>query len=217
MAKGLLKNYTFSVAAKTITLTNISTARLDKLALITNTTTNKILYNFADSTISAATVAANVITLSVLQGGETNGDKLRIDYDVESSDTLAFADTIQPILVLPTATDNGLLSYKLITAATTNATNVKASAGKVYLLDMFNSDTVGYWVKMYNKASAPTVGTDVPVATRFVPAGGGAVIATAEGIPFTTGIAFGTTLNATDSDTTVVTTANKLVINIRYI
>jgi hypothetical protein len=50
-----------------------------------------------------------------------------------------------------------------------------------------------------------------------VPAGGGAVIATAEGIPFTTGIAFGTTLNATDSDTTVVTTANRLVINIRYI
>jgi len=97
MAKGLPKNYTFSVAAKTITLTDITTVRLDKLALITNTTTNKILYNFADSTVATATVATNVITLSVLQGGEANSDKLRIDYDIESSDTSAFADTIQPV------------------------------------------------------------------------------------------------------------------------
>lgn len=97
MSKAILKNYSFSVANKTITLTDIATVRLDKLALITDTTTNKILYNFADSTVATATVATNVITLSVLQGGEANGDKLRIDYDVESSDTSAFADTIQPV------------------------------------------------------------------------------------------------------------------------
>jgi len=106
MAKGLAKNYTFSVASKTITLSGITTVRLDKLALITNTTTNKILYNFADSTVSTATVATNVITLSVLQGGESDSDKLRIDYDIESSDTAAFSDTTQPVsaaaLPLPT-------------------------------------------------------------------------------------------------------------------
>ena len=106
MAKGLAKNYTFSVASKTITLSGITTVRLDKLALITNTTTNKILYNFADSTVSTATVAGSVITLSVLQGGESDSDKLRIDYDIESSDTAAFSDTTQPVsaaaLPLPT-------------------------------------------------------------------------------------------------------------------
>jgi hypothetical protein len=145
------------------------------------------------------------------------GQRLRFDDFIPGSGGGGGGSTIDTVTLLPTETDNGLLAFKLVTAATTNPTSVKASAGKVYLLDMFNSDTVGYWVKMYNKASAPTVGTDVPVASRFVPAGGGAVIATAEGIPFTTGIAFGTTLNATDADTTVVTTANKLVINIRYI
>lgn len=97
MSKAVIKNYSFSVAGKTITLTDISTVRLDKLALITDVTTNKILYNFADSTVSTATVATNVITLSALQGGENNADKLRIDYDVQSTDTSAFADTQQAV------------------------------------------------------------------------------------------------------------------------
>ena len=121
------------------------------------------------------------------------------------------------VYVKGTTTDNGLVASKVVCAATTNATSVKASAGKIYRIDAFNSDTVGYWVKFYNKASAPTVGTDVPVATKFVPAGGGFVIESTLGIPYTTGIALAATLNATDADTVAVTTANKLVINLRYV
>lgn len=121
------------------------------------------------------------------------------------------------VVVTPTATDNSLTASKVVCAASTNATSVKASAGKIYRIDAFNSDTVGYWVKFYNKASAPTVGTDVPVATKYVPAGGGFVLQSTTGIPYTTGIAIATTLLATDADTTVVTNANKLVINLRYI
>jgi len=121
MAKGLPKNYTFSVSAKTITLTDITTVRLDKLALITDTTTNKILYNFADSTVATATVATNVITLSVLQGGEANSDKLRIDYDIESSDTSAFADTIQPVSGTVTA-DTELPTAAALADTTANPT-----------------------------------------------------------------------------------------------
>ncbi len=142
MAKGILKNYTFNTAAKTITLTDIATARLDKLALITDVTTNKVLYNFADSTIASVTVATNVITLSALQGGEANGNKLRIDYDLESSDTSAFADTTQPVsatsLPLPTGaatatkqdTSNTSLSSidSKITAVNTGAVTVSSSA-----------------------------------------------------------------------------------------
>ena len=105
--KSVIKNYTFSTVAKTITLTDISTVRLDKLALITDTTTNKILYNFADSTVATATVATNVITLSTLQGGENNADKLRIDYDVESTDTSAFADATTPVSAVSATFDHG--------------------------------------------------------------------------------------------------------------
>lgn len=118
MAKGLLKNYTFVTASKTITLTDITTVRLDKLALITDVTTNKILYNFADLTVSTATVATNVITLSVLQGGEAGTDKLRIDYDVESSDTSAFADTTQPVSGTVSITSNSAVNVAQINGVT---------------------------------------------------------------------------------------------------
>jgi len=116
-----------------------------------------------------------------------------------------------------TASDNSITGTKVIAAASTNATSVKASAGKIYLIHAYNSDTVGYWVKMYNKASAPTVGTDVPVATMYAPPGGGFVIAADLGNYYSTGIALATTLLATDADTTAVTNANKLVINLRYV
>lgn len=92
MSKSIIRNYTFDTVAKTITLTDIATARLDKLMLITDVTTNRILYNFADSTVATASVATNVITLSALQGGENNTDKLQIIYDVELSDAAAFND-----------------------------------------------------------------------------------------------------------------------------
>ena len=114
----MIKNYTFSTAAREITLTDVTTVSLDHLALITDTTTNKILYNFADSTVSTATVATNVITLSTLQGGENNTDKLRIDYTPATTD-VAFADNTSSV-ALTTATvslfnkmvDN-ILNYKL--------------------------------------------------------------------------------------------------------
>jgi hypothetical protein len=84
--KQLVKNYTFSTSAKTITLTDFGTIMLDRIQLIIDVTTNKILYNFADSTVATATVATNVITLSTLQGGEANGDALQVIYEILTSD-----------------------------------------------------------------------------------------------------------------------------------
>lgn len=86
MAKQLIKNYTFSAAGKTVTLTDFGTVRLDRLQLIVNTTTNKILYNFADNSVTTAAVATNVVTLAALQGGEADTDKLQIIYDVTTGD-----------------------------------------------------------------------------------------------------------------------------------
>ncbi len=81
MAKQVVKNYSFDTTAKTVTLTDFGTVLLERLALITDTTTNQILYNFADSLIATASVAGNVVSLSTLPGGVANSNKLRIDYD----------------------------------------------------------------------------------------------------------------------------------------
>ena len=104
----------------------------------------------------------------------------------------------QGTLVTPTANN-------INSAATTNATSVKASAGTVYSITVSNTAASPRYVKLYNKASAPTVGTDVPVLTIPVPAGGAVNIPFgATGHRFATGIALAITANAADSDTTAV-------------
>lgn len=90
-------------------------------------------------------------------------------------------------------------------AATTNATSVKATAGTVYSIVATNTGAAAAYLKLYNKASAPTVGTDVPVLTIVLPAGG-TVSAQfgALGHRFATGIALAITNGAADTDTAAV-------------
>jgi hypothetical protein len=98
--------------------------------------------------------------------------------------------------------------FKLNSAATTNATLFKA--GKCFV-DNFACSNIGgaaAFVKVYDKASAPTVGTDVPVLTIPLAAagvfnGGGAQL----GWMFSLGFAVAITNLAADTDTTAVAAA----------
>jgi len=54
-------------------------------------------------------------------------------------------------------------------AATTNATSAKASAGEVHVILATNTTATVKYLKLYNKASAPTVGTDTPILTIALP------------------------------------------------
>lgn len=98
-------------------------------------------------------------------------------------------------------------------AATTNATSVKATAGSVYSITASNTGAAAAFLKLYNKASAPTVGTDVPVLTIPIPASSVQNIefGTA-GHRFTTGIALAITNLAADSDTTAIAASQVKVI-----
>jgi hypothetical protein len=111
----------------------------------------------------------------------------------------------------------GLSMSKTVSAASTNATSVKASAGQIYSIQCFNLNAAARYLKLYNKASAPTVGTDTPVKTLLIPgntAGAGFIFDT-HGLEFTTGIAFALTTGIADSDTAAVA-ANEIVVNIDY-
>jgi hypothetical protein len=57
----------------------------------------------------------------------------------------------------------------LSSAATTNATSVKTSMADLFRVRGYNASTSARYLKLYNKASAPTVGTDTPVATYYLP------------------------------------------------
>jgi hypothetical protein len=125
--------------------------------------------------------------------------------------TLA-SDCTQPTtLGTPNLTNNILNS-----AATTNATSVKASAGSVFTIVATNINAAARFLKLYNKASAPTVGTDVPVVTLSIPASGvPLVVDSSLGIRFTTGIAYAITGAAADTDTTAVA-AGEIKVSISY-
>lgn len=104
----------------------------------------------------------------------------------------------------PTATANGNTASRVNAANSTNATSLKASAGQLYEIDVFNVAAYNVFLKLYNKASAPTVGTDTPVITIPIQAGGGYSRTFAMGRTFGTGIAYAITKLQADSDTTVV-------------
>lgn len=103
------------------------------------------------------------------------------------------------------STNSGATTFTLVSAATTNATSVKASAGTLLMLSATNNSATVAFLKLYNKASAPTVGTDTPVLTFMLPANGGTNVAIpATGLNFSTGIAYALTALATTADTTAV-------------
>ncbi|WP_032376758.1 hypothetical protein [Rhodococcoides fascians] len=95
--------------------------------------------------------------------------------------------------------------YLLTTTATTNAAVVKASGGNLFEMSCFNPSAAAVFWKIYNKASAPTVGTDVPILT--IPVAAGALVQLqfgAVGKRLGTGIASALTAAAAATDTAVI-------------
>lgn len=95
---------------------------------------------------------------------------------------------------------------RIAAAASTNSTLVKGTPGQVYGITLYNNAAYAVFLKLYDKATAPTVGTDVPKLTIGVPATatGGSVQIDLSGLGFTLGIGYGITKLIADNDTTVV-------------
>jgi hypothetical protein len=115
-------------------------------------------------------------------------------------------------------TAGGWTPARLLSAASTNGTSLKASPGQIGFIYAVNLNAAVRYLKIYNKASAPTVGTDVPVLTLPIPAsttGAGFVLPIPIGLELTTGIAYATTTGVADADTAAVA-ANEIILAIGY-
>lgn len=94
-----------------------------------------------------------------------------------------------------------------LSAASNNSTLVLGRPSSVSLIQATNTTAVIYYLKLYNKATAPTCGTDVPVmtiglnATQSMPA-----IAPALGLLFPLGVGFCIVAGIADNDNTVAAT-----------
>ena len=110
----------------------------------------------------------------------------------------------QTVIIKGTTTSSGLTNSRVVSAATTNATSLKASAGNVFSIRVFNVAAYDVYLKLYNKASAPTVGTDTPIWTIPLKTGTGYSEHFHLGLNFSTGIAYAITKLQADTDTTAV-------------
>ena len=112
----------------------------------------------------------------------------------------------------------GTTPYKLISTASTNANSVKASPGNLYSILAIGQTASIRYLKLYNKASAPNVGVDVPVMTIPVPGniqGAGVSIPFSMGVNFSLGIAIAITSGSADNDSGAVG-ASDVIVNLTY-
>lgn len=152
---------------------------------------------FVRVTCSAYTSGAPVIsvkiadtsTLSILAGALPAG-----------------SNAIGQVGIAATTNSAAATQAKILSAATTNATSVKASNAKLYIALLTNNSAAAKYIHFYNKASAPTVGTDSPAFTITLPPNTIAqpfVFDHDIGLAFTLGLAYSITGAAGDLDTTV--------------
>ena len=178
----------------------VSLAVLPATGVLADTTANPTL-----TQIQVFPMGFNGTTWDRLRGDTTNG---------------AWVNVKTGSVAVSAQATGGYTPGKLISAATTNATSIKASAGTLGGLQIGGNTATVYYVKLYDKASAPTVGTDTPIATYVVPANstngaGNNIPLPSAGMLFANGIALAITGGIADSDNTACA-ANAVVVNYQY-
>ncbi len=162
---------------------------------------------------TAGTPSADVLTVQ----GASSMTALKVDGTATTqpvSGTIADSNSA-PIV-------GGSTQYSLVSAASTNATNIKATAGVVYSIQVFNNGSSLGYLKLYDKATTPAPATDSLVlkSTIIIPHGSGAGAGVVVSLPvpkkFTSGIGFAITGAIATTDATSVA-ASQFVVNIDYI
>jgi hypothetical protein len=159
-----------------------------------------------------ASAANNAIPVNTIYGSGTTPASQSGTWTVQpgnTANTTAWLQTLRP------STSGGLTIYRKLATGDTNSANIKGGAGQVYGVTITNTAAAVRFVKLYNKATAPTVGTDTPVITIAIPANGIVQWQTGVGIAFATGIGIGMTTGVADADTGALT-ANDVICNLFY-
>jgi hypothetical protein len=107
-------------------------------------------------------------------------------------------------------------TYHKIAAGSTNADTVKASAGLVTGYYFVNIALAFRYVKLYNKASNPTVGTDTPRCVYGIPPESAANMNLDPPISFPTGIAIAIVTGIADANAGAVT-ADDVAVTLHFL
>lgn len=170
-----------------------------------------------DPSALSATASVNALcTGAAANGAATSGNPVLVAGS-DGGNVRTLATTTGGVLrTAPEAsTLGGATRLRARSAASTNATSVKASAAKLYGFTVSNTNPAARFLKLFDLAVAPTVGTSTPAATVLVPAGATVHVDIAVGEAFATGLAYCMTVGEADTDVAAVG-AGDLHLVLRY-
>ena len=203
-----LANIESSNSAMQAELPNITDSLNDPASGLSEAQLSKLIADrLIDGTTSAAYLLKSILTINTslaTQSGQTTTNNL--------------LGLISPNVALNANGSNGTLSTTLTAANTTNATVVKGTPGNVYAIQAFGLTSTVCFLKIYNKATAPT-SSDTPVLVYPIPAntqGAGFCLEIRASIAFTNGISFRICAGIANSDNTAVP-ASSVVVNFNYL
>lgn len=185
----------------------------------TGTNLHVVLDNTSALAANQSVNTAQINAVTPLMGnGVTGTGSQRVTIASDNTPFPAKIDQTTPgstngVSLVPTTT-GGLTTYHLVSAATTNLVNIKASAGQVMGWYIYNSNASARKLCLHNNAGTPTAGASI-FFSLVIPATSAANVMLETGIAFSTGIAISTVTGLADTDATAVA-LNDLVLNIFY-
>lgn len=120
-----------------------------------------------------------------------------------------------PAAAAQTVQDYSVSTAHLVTAATTNPTSIKASAGRLRSVHVFNKSDAPVYVKFHNTAGAPTAGAGVALTVGVQAGASRDFVLPGGGRAFDTGIAMTVVAGIADANNTAVA-ADDAVIEVSY-
>lgn len=133
-----------------------------------------------------------------------------------SSPGLAVATSVFNGSTWDRAKKSNLTARLVSSAATTNATLVKNSAGDVHAFTVRNTGASAAYLKFYDKNTPPVPGTDTPFHTEYLGPSESVRFAFPAQRYFVNGLGYAITGGPADSDTTAVAAAQIVALNIAY-
>lgn len=154
------------------------------------------------STGSSSTAASAAGTYSI-----TNSGFMRVRIRC-STYTSGMVKVVETLGVLPASTATAT-PCNILSAASTNATSCKATAGNLVGYDLFNTTTTVYYLRLYDAAAAPTCSSatgfirSIPIPPAAAAGGvGGAISNMPVPVSFATGVGYCLTGGASSTDNT---------------
>lgn len=208
----LMGNGASGTGAQRVTIANDSTGILAGVTTVSTVTNLSQLGGTAiamnTGTRSAGTQRVTIATDDVVPASQSG------TWTVQPGNT---ANTTPWLMSHIPATSGGTSVCYITSAASTNATNCKASAGQLYGFDLVNTTGTIYYLRLYNLSSAPTCSSATGfVRTIPIPAsttGAGIARSIPVGEAYGTGLGFCLTGGGSSTDNTNAATGVYVTLN----